>query len=253
MLKLLESTAWPPQGPVSIFQEPLISRTYVIGADPAEGLEHGDAAAACVLDIESGLLVATFHDQCDPDLFGDQLANLGRYYNNALIGVEVNNHGHTTIASLRRLGYPKIFRRRTIGQVSEKYTPQYGWLTNKASKPKMIDGLAAAIRDGSIDIRCEYTIAELRTYIREYGPSGSVKTHGSPHDDRVMSLAIAVQMIPYTYVPEEERVVDDYGTFDFYLRQAHSSETQPREVTPLGSKNLRKNHGASGLAHVGDG
>lgn len=238
-LRLLESTAWPPQGPISIFQEPLQSHVYVIGADPAEGLEHGDAAAACVLDVESGMLVATFHDTCDPDLFGEQLCNLGRYYNNALIGVEINNHGHTTIASLRRAGYPKIFRRRTIGQVSEKYTPQFGWLTNKASKPKMIDGLGAAIRDGSLDIRCEYTIAELRTYIREYGPSGSVKTHGSPHDDRVMSLAIAVQMIPYTYVPEESDEPSDYGTFDYYLRLAQESEVSQSDVQPLGLKNVR--------------
>jgi hypothetical protein len=35
------------------------------------------------------------------------------------------------------------------------------------------------------------TIAELRTFIREQNG----KMHGSPHDDRVMSLAIANQML----------------------------------------------------------
>lgn len=239
MLKLIESSAWPPVGPISIFERPQQMHAYVIGADPAEGLEHGDAAAACVLDIESGLLVATFHDRCDPDLFGEQLYNIGRYYNNALIGVEVNNHGHVTVLSLRKLGYPRIFRRRTIGQISEKYAPQYGWLTNKTSKPKMIDDLGAALRDGSIDVRCEYTLAELRTYIRDYGPGGSVKMHGSPHDDRTMSLAIAVQMIPYMRIPEEETESSDYGTWNYYFRQAAEADASQPDVKPLGIHNVR--------------
>lgn len=242
MLKLIESTAWPPQGPISIFQHPLQSHQYVIGADPAEGLEHGDAAAACVLDIETGMLVATFHDHCDPDLFGEQLYNLGRYYNNALIGVEVNNHGHVTILALRKLGYPRLFRRRTIGQISEKFAPQFGWLTNKVSKPKMIDELGAAIRDQSIDIRCEYTLAELRTYVREYAPGGGVKTHGSPHDDRVMSLAIAVQMIPYTRIYVEEEKPSDVGTWNYYYRQAAEADRTPTDVKPLGWQNTRKSY-----------
>jgi len=241
MLKLIESTAWPPQGPVRIFQEPLRDHAYVIGADPAEGLEHGDAAAACVIDIETGLLVATFHDHCDPDLFGEQLNNLGRYYNNALIGVEINNHGHVTVLTLRKLGYPRIFRRRTIGQISDKHAPQYGWLTNKLSKPKMIDDLGAAIRDRSIDIRCEYTLAELRTYIREYGPGGTVKTHGSPHDDRTMSLAIAWQMVPYHRIFVEEEKPSDVGTWNYYYRQATEASQAQSDVKPLGFYNTRQN------------
>lgn len=233
-LKLVESTAWPPMGPVHIWQEPLQSHVYVIGADTAEGLEHGDAAAAAVLDVHSGLLVATFHGTYEPDPFGEELFQLGNYYNKALMGVEANNHGHTTIATLRRLGYPKIFRRRTFGQVSERYAPQFGWLTNKQTKPKMIDDLGAAIRDGTIDVRDEYTLAELRTYIREYTSGGGVKMHGSPHDDRVMALALAVQMIPYTFIPQDEETQSDFGTFDYFLRIASESDAKPTDVKPLG-------------------
>lgn len=246
-MKLVESTAWPPVGPVSIFQNPMQMHAYVIGADPAEGLEHGDAAAASVVDIDTGLLVATFHDHCDPDLFGEQLYNLGRFYNDALIGVEINNHGHVTVLSLRKLGYPRIFRRRTIGQTSEKFAPQYGWLTNKLSKPKMIDDLGAAIRDKSIDIRCEFTLAELRTYIREYGPGGSVKMHGSPHDDRVMATAIAWQMIPYTRVPEVAEETNDFGTWNYYFRQASEPNLDDAEVKPLGMHNVRTPRGTPKL------
>lgn len=216
-----------------------MSHVYVIGADTAEGLEHGDSAAAAVIDVENGLLVATFHAQIEPYPFGEQLAQLGRFYNSALVGVEANNHGHTTIAALRKIGYPKIFRRRTIGQVSEKFAPQYGWLTNKASKPKLIDDLNNAITQGAIDIRCEHTIAELRTYIREFTTGGGVKMHGSPHDDRVMATAIAWQMVPYTFIPQEEEQPSDVGTFDYYVRLANEANPQD-EREPIGYHNVRR-------------
>jgi len=42
------------------------------------------------------------------------------------------------------------------------------------------------------------TMAELRTFVRE----ANGKMHGSPHDDRVMSLAITNQMLKYVWLPE---------------------------------------------------
>lgn len=234
MIRLVESTAWPPQGPVNIFQEPLPNHVYVIGADPAEGLEHGDAAAASVIDADTGLLVATYWAKIDPDLFGQDLAVLGRFYNTALIAVEINNHGHVTVLTLRKLGYPRLFRRRTIGNVTEGFTPQFGWHTNKVSKPKMIEGLGAAIRDRSIDIRCSKTLAELRTYIREYTQAGTVRMHGSPYDDRTMSLAIAWQMVDYVHVeyPQEEKKQKWDG--DWWVKQTLEANSPSNDVKPLG-------------------
>ena len=236
---LQESTAWPPEGPVHIFQEKLSGHSYVIGADVAEGLEHGDYSAASVLDARTGMLVATWHDHTDPDLFGEQLALLGRYYNNALIGVEINNHGHVTVTALRRIKYPRIFRRRIVGQITEGFAPQFGWHTNKVSKPKMVDDLNAALRDGTIDVRDTETLAELRTYIREYTTGGLVKTHGSPHDDRVMSLAIAVQMLSYTWQEDDQEVKDDRWTMDWWVGKAKEWERQPSDPVPLGLHNIR--------------
>lgn len=239
-IRLVESTAWPPDGPVRMFQERLNGHSYVIGADVAEGLEHGDYSCAQVLDVETGLLVCSWHDHTDADLFGDQLDVLGRYYNTALIGVEINSIGHVTVNALRKIKYPRLFRRRIIGQVSEGFAPQYGWRTDRASKPKMIEGLGAAIRDGTIDIRDDYTLAELRTYIREYTQAGGVKMHGSPHDDRVMALAIAVQMLDYTFIGQEAETKDDRWTMDWWKKQAKSAERKADEVEPIGAHNVRR-------------
>jgi hypothetical protein len=61
-----------------------------------------------------------------------------------------------------------------------------------------IDELNAAIRDESISLYDGKTIGELRTFVRE----ANGKMHGSPHDDRVMSLAITNQMLKYAWLPE---------------------------------------------------
>jgi hypothetical protein len=41
--------------------------------------------------------------------------------------------------------------------------------------------------------------------------------HGSPHDDRVMSLAISNQMLKYAWLPEYRPKTDaPFGTLDYF-------------------------------------
>lgn len=223
-----------------VWEEPQWTHSYVIGADVAEGLEHGDFSDASVIDVDTGLLCAKWHGHTDVDLFGEELNLLGRWYNNALIAVESNAMGIATVAALRRKQYPRLFRRRVVGQVSEKFTPQWGWHTNKQTKAKMIPELAKAIRDGAIDIRCEHTLAELRTYVRD--EKGA--THGSPHDDRVMSLAIAVQMMDYADVKDfEPPKRDNRYTFDWWVKQAQDADVFDGSPKPIGYNSRRHGTG----------
>lgn len=85
-----------------------------------------------------------------------------------------------------------------MNQRNAEASETLGWRTTSLSKPLAIDELGANIRDGVLDIRCENTIAELKTFVRD--DNGSM--HGSPHDDCVMSLAIANQMLKYVWLPE---------------------------------------------------
>lgn len=243
MVKFFDSPAWPQEGPVLIWEEPLWGHSYVIGADVAEGLEHGDYSDASVLDCETGLLVAKWHGHTDVDQFGDELNLLGRLYNTALIGVEVNSMGVAVVGSLRRANYPRLFRRRVVGQVSEKFTPQWGWFTNKITKAKMIIELGRALREDLIDIRDEHTLAELRTYVRDE----KAQMHGSPHDDRVMSLAIAVQMLDYAGASDMGLPIqkDNRYTFDWWVNKAREMDNRTDDVKPVGYYSSR--HGTRGL------
>ncbi len=181
-------------GALRVWADPKPGERYVIGADVAEGLEHGDFSSADVLRVPDGLQVAQWHGKIDPDRFGDVLGFLGKRYGKTLIGVERNNHGLTTLTSLRNTGYPHIYAQQDIERRSEGHeTKKAGWLTTAKSKYKIIDQLAGELRDEDHGLTCQETISEMRTYIVE--PNGSYNAKPGCFDDRVMSRAIAGEML----------------------------------------------------------
>ena len=185
-------------GPLSIYDMPRKDNVYVIGADVSEGLSYGDYSSAHIIDAKTGIVVAHWHGRIEPDLFGEHLAELGWWYNNALLGIENNNHGLTTLKASQRYGYKNLYKQRRMASIRPEQTDILGWRTTATTKPLMIDEFAAAMRTGSIEIYDRLTIAELRTYVRK----DNGRTSGSPHDDRVISLAIANQMLKYVWLPE---------------------------------------------------
>ena len=222
------------EGPLSVWEMPNGETAYCVGADVAEGLSHGDYSSAHVIDASTGKVVATWHGHVEPDLFGsDVLYNLGMFYNQALIGVENNNHGLTTLKALQKTGYRNIYRQRRLANRSPQATEILGWRTTAASKPLAIDELAKALRDDDVVVECEFTIGELRTFVRE----DNGKMHGSPHDDRVMSLAIANQMLKHVWLPEYrvESIAPKYS-LDWFSDHI-VREYKPKVV--IGSYNVR--------------
>lgn len=189
----------PDGGALAVWEFPKPKLVYVIGADVAEGLEHGDYSCAFVLDATNRQVVAIFHALVDADLFGSDILNqLGLWYNTALIGVESNNHGLSTLSALRDIKYRNIYRQHRHLQRFEPKTELLGWRTTFASKALAIDELGREIRDSGVLIPDAPTVSELKTFVRE----GNGKMHGSPFDDRVMALAIAVQMLKHCWQPE---------------------------------------------------
>jgi len=222
-------------GPLSVWEWPQLGAVYCIGADVAEGLGHGDFSSAHVVDVKTQAVVAQWHGHIAPDLFGEMLSELGWWYSGALLAVENNNHGLTTLKAAQRYGYKNLFRQRKLGVRYPVAGEVLGWRTTTASKPLCIDELAGAIREGSVEIPCEFTIGELRTYVR--APNG--RTHGSPHDDRVMSLAICWQMLKYVWLPEYTVESEaPQWSLDWWAKNLVSNEFAFERV-PIGAYNSR--------------
>lgn len=207
---------------------------YVIGADTSEGLEGGDYSCAHLLDSR-GSLCARFHGRPDPDEFADELARMGELYGNALLGVERNNHGHAVLAVLRRQRYKNLYYDRTVGKKKVNKTDRYGWPTTVTTKPIMIDALVKVIREGQLDCPDQLTIEQLINFHRL--PNGGME--GSPHDDAVMSLAIAFQMLQYVKrksEPERDPLEEWNSLAALTKRLAHKEASHDRWRSPGGRR-----------------
>ncbi len=178
------------EGPLKIWEPPKGTRQYTIGADVAEGLEHGDYTVAQVLD-EDGNQVACWHGHVDPYEFAEILKYLGYYYNRAYLIVERNNHGLTTLRHLQELGYPNLYVEEVLdfAYSSDKLVKKIGWLTTAKSRPVIIDNLAKALLEGNHGIADLELVNECRTFVVD--EKGRAAAQAGCYDDRVMAFAIA--------------------------------------------------------------
>ena len=184
------------KAPLKIWGKPKPYKEYVIGADVAEGLKGGDFSVATVVDTSTMAVVARWRGHCDPDKFGEILGALGTYYNYALIGVEVNNHGLTTVQKLRDTFYTNLYKRdRGYDEEWETPTVNLGWKTDMRTKRLMIDDLIKLVRERVIKDKDIVFINEAFSYVRD--ERGRMNAEEGSHDDVVMSTAIAYQLFPW--------------------------------------------------------
>ena len=196
-------------GGVTVWEPPQRGATYVIGADTSQGLSTGDRSAATVWNTRTWKQVAKWHGHIDPDLYADQLAELGKYYNTALLAVEINNHGFTTMNKLKNLNYPNIFQLERYDDSVDKKTKALGFQTNKKTKPLIIDHMAQCIREKLIDTKDKELISECITYIRE--EDGGTNAQEGCFDDLVMATAIALFVLS-NYITDYFDMRDDMAT-----------------------------------------
>ena len=146
---------------LEVWREPDGMHAYVMGVDTAEGLGHGDYSCIQVLDVGTGEQAAIWHGRIPPDALAVEVTRLGLWYRDALCCVESNNHGLTTITMLRQLGYPRLFRQRSLNRTTNKVSQEFGWRTTRTSKPLMIDDLGMALRNDELSLYDVNTVQEL--------------------------------------------------------------------------------------------
>lgn len=187
-----------PNGPVRIYREPIPERQYGLAADVATG-RAADFSAAYVIDFTSMELVAEYHASIDPDLFGTDLYYLGRYYNDALLAVEMGGgYGEPVIINLRstdrgRPAYRRLYRHREQTKLDAPEASQWGFPINTKTRPQVISALGAAIRDRSLPWMSPGLVAECRTFVRAKS-NPSPRAQDGTNDDRVMAACLALHL-----------------------------------------------------------
>jgi hypothetical protein len=171
------------------------SHAYAVGVDVAEGVGQ-DSSAIVIMDFSTKQpeVVATYkNNQIEPDQLAYECRNGGEKYGNCLIAVERNNHGHTTIATLKGI-YQNIYSEIKIDKLNDVRTEKLGWLTSRASKPKMMSELKTDVEDELIKINSKELLREMQTYDREDMNRANFDENQTRHWDLLIAMAICYQM-----------------------------------------------------------
>lgn len=221
-------------GELDLFEPIRRDAVYVVGADVAGGGAAGDWSVAQVLDRSTGVQVAMWRGKISPDEFGKRLYLIGHFFNEALVAVERNNQGVATLTTLKDTGYRKIYYDRPV-LTRKGYQPRPklpGWHTTGSTKPLMLGDLKGALVDEALTVTSKQTMEELWAFqaVIKKAKNGIESTtyFGSPHDDCVMALAIAWQMMKQVTAPRLEADPDEMlvegqlTTFDQWRREQAS-------------------------------
>jgi len=180
------------EGDLQIWIPPTFDAKFVIAADVALGTNQ-DYSVAVVFNPNKQLCAMYRTNIMDPGTFGDILFYLGRYYNNALLCVESNSIGNTTLDRLMQMSYLNLYYETKVASMRTQDTTRLGFRTTASSKPRIIGYLKRLIEDLDIDLPSDIIIQELKDYIAN--DNGKTEALQGSHDDTVMAVAIAMEVL----------------------------------------------------------
>lgn len=191
---------------IRLFRQPDPNEFVVIGADPAEG---GDYCAFVVLSKQTAEVLMSGQSKEESSQLGYELNHVGLWIQKTTklfpsIAVE-RNTGSATIHVLKSLNYPNLFRMpQSFTKDTFDQSDNYGWNTNLATRPKMLDDLALALRQKALKIPDKDIVDELFTFVRNQ-KTGKPEADVGSHDDLVMALAIAWQLYQLESTPKSSK------------------------------------------------
>lgn len=178
-----------------------VTDRYCVFVDIGGRSEKADFSVIKVFDrywmMDGGVpeVVAVWHGHIDQDLLAWKAAQIAKLYNNALLAVESNSltkkktEGDHFLTILDEIAdhYDNLYAREDHERIRTDIPRKYGFHTNSATKPMIINFLNAALRDNLYiekDIRACH---EMDTY--EVKSDGSYGAIDGTHDDHVIVTA----------------------------------------------------------------
>lgn len=200
--KLNKTAIVDPNGDYIQWETPQPKDIYVAGADTAEG-SH-DYSYLKIINVSKRREAFMFRARCGVDYFYKVLDKWCRYFRNAFLAVERNNHGHAVILGLEEIcHYPHLYKEEkpqpVIGIAS--HPMKTGWITDKNSKPLMLDELKYAI-EGDWDQDEDHFAPQFQVFDLNFLQEcltfeqldGKLEAIEGKFDDGVIATAIAWQM-----------------------------------------------------------
>lgn len=216
------------RGPVRIRRHPENNVPYVIGGDTAG--TGSDDFVGQVLDNRTGEQIAVLQHKFGEREYAIQMYALGRYYNDALIGIETNYSTYPE-KKLEEFNYPNLYVRQRTDTYTGKLMETYGFETNTKTRPLIIDGLKDVAAHTPENLTDFETLGQMLTFV--YDDNWKPQAQLGEHDDLVMALAIAHYIRPqqrYTVkLPGKERVEWRKDQWEDYRRASPAERKMLRE------------------------
>jgi len=173
---------------IDIYEEVDGNKTYVIGADTAEGV-GGDYSTFSVKCVQTRKQVASFRGHLRPSDFARKIEQVSEIFTYKLglpplLGVERNNHGHAVLLELdEHILYRNLYKTKD---------ERVGWVTDKVTRPIMLDAFIESMDNNTIGINQYELLNECLTLVED---KGKIQAAPGKHDDCVIAECIAIQML----------------------------------------------------------
>lgn len=173
----------------------LMAGRYLISCDTSEGDLTSDYSPAIVWDMDSWEEVAHITGRFEPSVLARYLARLGDWYNQAVICVERNNHGHAVDVALREMDAAAMGV-RDVRIYKNPFDDKHGWLSNAKYKTLAVNWAAEVFRDGACAIHSRAIMTELIGI-----QAATLAALEGMHDDNAMAAIIGLAALHWGGIP----------------------------------------------------
>jgi len=176
-------------GRYRLYEFPDEDSTYVVAADAAEGLPHGDDSAMVVLNKRTNRVALVMNCKADSDELADDCVKAGHYFNMAMVAPENKGYGSEVCKKVYKV-YGNVYRRIKDKTGSNDVTDELGWNTNVSTRPQMLEQIKEEVRENAVDILDDEILGQMKTFINDPKKKKPLAESGKK-DDLVIALAIS--------------------------------------------------------------
>lgn len=173
-------------GEIAVYEKPKPGRPYVLGGDTAG--EGSDWFTGTMIDNVTGKIVAVLRRQYSEPEYVKQVYALGRYYNDALLGIETNFSTYPN-AKLQEMHYPRLYVREREDSYTGQLKQSFGFRTDRQTRPRIIAQMVETFTDHPEFFTDKDLLREMLTFT--YNEDHRPEAMAGQHDDLVMAAAIA--------------------------------------------------------------
>ena len=180
------------------------SRNYLIVADVARG-DGKDFSAFHIFDVESFTQVGEYKGQINTKDYGHLLTSIATEYNNALLAVENQSVGWSTVQTILDRGYQNFYYSPKGGTNNvdsffdpymdhSKMTP--GFTMSNTTRPISIGKFQEAVMDKGVVFYSARLMEEMKVFIWR---NGRAEAQSGYNDDLVMAFCIGCYLRDTTF------------------------------------------------------